>query len=414
MDLIRPFRALRVSPRHAARVCAVPYDVVDTREARALAADNPDSFLHVSKPEIDFPDGTDPHDGAVYAAGRKALDRLREAGRLELDAEPRLYVYRVEMGEHTQTGVVAAASVEAYRADRIKRHEHVNPVKVEDRAQNAHALDAHTGTLFLTYRADEALDARVASVAAREPDIDVTAEDGIRHAVWEVADSQDIAEITDAFNAMDAVYIADGHHRSAAADRLQSLRADARAAGEDVAAADWFLSVLFPDDQVQILPYNRVISSLNGLEPTEILGRLADAFEVEPSPDPVAPEGPREFGMYLAGAWYRLQVRDDRVPDDPVGRLDINLLSDNCIAPLLGIEDQRTDPRIDFVGGVRGTKELERRVDSGEMKIAFSFFRTGLDDVLAVADAGEVMPTKSTWFEPKLRDGLLVLPLDAN
>lgn len=412
MDLIRPFRALRVHREHAERVSAVPYDVVDTAEARALAAGNPESFLHVSKPEIDFPDDTDPHSEAVYAAARASLDRLRDEGRLSREPAPCLYLYRLKMGAHVQTGLVCAASVEAYRQGRIKRHEHVNPTKVEDRARNADALDAHTGTLFLTYRAVHEIDRHVSRLTTRPPTIDITTPDGIGHALWVLEDEHEIGAFTAAFNAMEAVYIADGHHRSAAAEKLAAWRSERRAAGEEVAPADWFLAVLFPDDQVQILPYNRVVSTLGDRTPSDLVAALGAGFRVEPASAPVTPERPHTFGMYLDGRWYRLEVRPERIPDDPLGRLDINLLSDHCLRPLLGIDDQRTDSRIDFVGGIRGVEELARRVDSGQMKVAFSLYPTRLADVLAVADANEVMPPKSTWFEPKLRDGLLVLPLD--
>lgn len=411
MLLIRPFRGLRVVPERAADVCAPPYDVVDTEEARELAAGSSHSFLHVSKPEIDFPPGTDPHDPEVYAAGRDALDRLREQEVLLRDPEPRLYLYRLVMGAHVQTGLVAAASVDAYRRDRIKRHEHTRADKVQDRARNADALDAHTGTLFLTYPAVHEIDRHVSHLTEGQPDVDFTAEDGVRHSLWVLEDPAGVEAMATAVNAMDALYIADGHHRSAAAAKLQEWRAEARESGDDVAPADWFLAVLFPDDQVRILPYNRVVSTLGDRTPEELVAALEEPFQLAPSPDPVEPERPRVFGMYLDGSWYRLELKPDRVPEDPVDRLDINSLQRECLEPLLGIANQRTDERIDFVGGIRGSAALESRVDSGEMKVAFSLHPTRLADVFAVSDRGEVMPPKSTWFEPKLRDGLVVLPL---
>lgn len=413
MELIRPFQALRVAAEHAAAVCAPPYDVVDTEEARRLAAGNRDSFLHVSKPEIDFPPGTDPHDPEVYRAGRVALDRLVETGRLRPDEQPSLYVYRLVMGAHMQTGVVAAASVEAYLEGRIKRHEHTSPAKVQDRARNADALDAHTGTLFLTYRAVPEVDLLVARLSAGEPAADFTAEDGIRHGLWVIADHDDVAALSGAINAQDALYIADGHHRAAAASKLQEWRDAVRRTGAPVAGADRFLAVLFPDDQVKILPYNRVVSTLGNHTPAQLLEALGDAFRVAPSDRPVSPDRPGVFGVYLEGSWYRLEIDPVLLPVEVPDRLDINLLERHCLRPLLGITDQRTDSRIDFVGGARGLRELERRVDSGQMRAAFSLYPTQLADVFAVADRGEVMPTKSTWFEPKLRDGLVVLPLAA-
>ena len=408
MQLIRPFRALRSTPQSAARVAAPPYDVVDSGEARRLVGDNADSFLHVSKPEIDFPPGTDPHLPEVHARGRANLDRLIDTGLLRRDETPCLYVYRVVMGPHTQTGVVAAASIAAYLDGRIRLHEHTKDDKVDDRARNADALDAHTGTLFLTHRADAEVDRLVAAWLTRPPSVDVTGEDGVRHSLWVVPDPD---QLTAAFNAMPAVYMADGHHRSAAAAKLHEWRHARIVAGETVGAADWFLAVLFPDDQVQILPYNRVVSTIGERTANELIDALGQAFTVEPSDAAVQPSRSGAFGLYLAGRWYRMEITPERVPSDPAGRLDINVLGANCLAPLLGIEDQRTDDRIDFVGGIRGLEELERRVDSGEMAAAFSLFPTQLADVLTVADAGQVMPPKSTWFEPKLRDGLVVLPL---
>ena len=410
-DIVRPFRGLRVCPQHAARVAAPPYDVVDTEEARALAGGNPDSFLHVSKPEIDFPVGVDPHSEEVYARARANLDRLVEQGLLRREETPSLYLYRVTMGEHVQTGVVAAASLAAYLDGRIKQHELTNARKVEDRARNADALDAHTGTLFLAYRAAAELDAEIALLSSGEPDTRVDAPDGIRHELWVIADPASMASITAAINTMPAVYIADGHHRSAAAAKLAEWRGEQRRVDADVAAADWFLAVLFPHDQVQILPYNRLVATLGDGDLDDLLAGLSESFAVEPSASAVEPERPGVFGLYSAGHWYRLVIHPERVPIDPLGRLDINLLERHCLAPLLGVKDQQADTRIDFVGGIRGAVELERRVDSGEHAVAFSLYPTGLEDVLEVADAGEVMPTKSTWFEPKLRDGLIVLPL---
>ena len=410
-DIIRPFRALRVRPDAAARVAAPPYDVLDTEEARVLVGDNEDSFLHVSKPEIDFPAGTDPHSPAVHAHARARLDQFVADGLLRRDTEPSLYLYRLTMGEHVQTGIVAAASVAAYYDGRIKQHEYTNAEKVDDRARNADALNAHTGTLFLTYPAQATLDGVVAELCQRAPDTSVDAADGIRHEVWVITDPATVATLNAAINAMPAVYIADGHHRSAAAAKLADWRA-ARSDAEGVSRADWFLAALFPDDQVQILPYNRLVTTLGAGSLEDLLAALAANFDIEASVAAVEPERSGVFGLYSAGSWYRLTVKPDHVPSDALGRLDINVLERLCLAPLLGIVDQRSDPRIAFVGGMRGVEELERRIDAGDFAAAFSLYRTGLDEVLQVADAGEVMPTKSTWFEPKLRDGLLVLPLD--
>jgi len=411
MNLIAPFRALRVIPELADRVAAPPYDVLDSDEARALAAGNPDSFLHVSKPEIDFPPGTDEHSDAVYSKGRRNLDRLVHDGLLQREATPSLYLYRLVMGSHEQIGLVAAASVQAYQDGRIKRHEHTKPDKVQDRARNADALDAHTGTLFLAYPAQPAVDARVREITTRPPEVDITASDGIRHSVWVVSDPGQVASLADPVNALEAVYIADGHHRSAAAARLRQWRREAIQAGQEVAPAERFLAVLFPDDQVQILPYNRVVTTLGGRTPDEFVQALGDAFEIELASTPVQPAGRGEMGLYVGGAWHRLRIRPELILDDVLARLDINLLQEHCLGPLLGIHDQRNDERIDFVGGIRGLGELERRVNEGNAQAAFSLCATSLRDLLAIADRGQVMPPKSTWFEPKLRDGLLVLPL---
>jgi uncharacterized protein (DUF1015 family) len=408
MQLIRPFRGLRSTPESVGRVAAPPYDVLDSEEARHLVGENADSFLHVSKPEIDFAPGTDAHSPEVHARGRANLDRLVAEGLLQRDAAACLYVYRVVMGAHTQTGVVVAASVAAYLDGRIRLHEHTKDDKVDDRARNADALDAHTGTLFLTHRADPEVERLVTEQQEQPPSLDVTGEDGVRHTLWIVSQPEALAAV---FNARPALYMADGHHRSAAAAKLYEWRQARRAAGEQVAGAEWFLAVVFPDDQVKILPYNRVVSTIGDRTADELIVALGEAFAVEPSTAAVQPARPGEFGLYVEERWYRLEIDPARVPSDPLGRLDINVLSANCLAPLLGIEDQRTDDRIEFVGGIRGLEELERRVDSGEMAAAFSFYATQLADVLAVADAGDVMPPKSTWFEPKLLDGLVVLPL---
>ena len=408
MQLIRSFRGLRSTPESVGRVAAPPYDVLDTEEARRLVGENADSFLHVSKPEIDFAPGTDAHAPEVHARGRANLDRLVAEGLLQRDAAACLYVYRVVMGAHTQTGVVVAASVAAYLDGRIRLHEHTKDDKVDDRARNADALDAHTGTLFLTHRADPEVERLVTEQQEQPPSLDVTGEAGVRHTLWIVSQPEALAAV---FNAMPALYMADGHHRSAAAAKLYEWRQARRAAGEQVAGAEWFLAVVFPDDQVKILPYNRVVSTIGDRTADELIVALGEAFAVESSTAAVQPARPGEFGLYVEERWYRLEIDPARVPSDPLGRLDINVLSANCLAPLLGIEDQRTDDRIEFVGGIRGLEELERRVDSGEMAAAFSFDATQLADVLAVADAGDVMPPKSTWFEPKLLDGLVVLPL---
>ena len=411
--LILPFAGLRPAKGRAADVAAPPYDVLNTEEARALAASGDWSFLHVSKPEIAPPPGTDPYDPAVYEKGRENFQRMITEGVLVRDSAECFYLYRLTMGDHTQTGLVAAASVAAYDENRILKHEFTRPDKEDDRVRHVDALNAQTGPVFLTYRHSEEVDLMVSEITAGEAEADFTAPDGIRHALWLVKDPSLVQALSAAFNAMDYLYIADGHHRSAAASRVAAMRAEANPEHSGREAYNYFLSVIFPDNQTRIFDYNRVVKDLNGLTPEAFLESVRRSFKVEGEEGPVKPAAAEQFGMYLGGRWYRLKINADLVPvGDPVGRLDVSLLADNLIEPILGIADQRRDKRIDFVGGIRGLSELERRVDSGEMEVAFSFFPTSLDALMSVADAGQVMPPKSTWFEPKLADGMVSHILD--
>ncbi len=411
MPLIRPFAALRPVQEHVADVIAPPYDVLNTQEARARVEGRPHSFLHISKPEIDLPEGTDPFAPEVYARGAENLQRLIKENILFREASPCYYVYRLIMGEHVQTGLVAVASVADYDSNRIRKHEFTRPDKEDDRVRQIDALNAQTGPVFLTYRHSDTVDEVVTKVAVGTPEYDLQAEDGVQHILWVVGDVDDINTLTETFDAMDCLYIADGHHRSAAGSRVAAMR---REAGQAGTASDYFLSVIFPDNQMKILDYNRVVKDLNGMSESDFLLAVEKNFKVEKSEKAVSPTGTQEFGMYLGGNWYRLTIRPERVPgkDDPVGRLDVSLLQNNLITPLLGIDNPRVDKRIDFVGGIRGLAELEKRVNSGEMAVAFSLHPTLLDDLMAVADANEVMPPKSTWFEPKLADGLVSHVLD--
>jgi len=411
MSLIRPFAALRPVPEHVADVIAPPYDVLNTEEARARADGRPHSFLHISKPEIDLPEGTDPFAPEVYARGAENLQRLVKENILFREDSPCYYVYRLVMGEHVQTGLVAVASVADYDSNRIRKHEFTRPDKEDDRVRQIDALNAQTGPVFLTYRHNDTVDEVVAKVTTAAPEYDLQADDGVQHTLWVVNDADDIQTLTDTFDAMDCLYIADGHHRSAAGSRVAAMR---RQAGQASTASDYFLSVIFPDNQMKILDYNRVIKDLNGMSEADFLAAVEKNFSVEKSASAVSPASTQEFGMYLGGNWYRLKIKPDLVPasDDPVGRLDVSLLQNNLISPLLGIDNPRVDKRIDFVGGIRGLGELEKRVNSGEMAVAFSLHPTVLDDLMAVADANEVMPPKSTWFEPKLADGLVSHVLD--
>ena len=413
MSLIQPFAGLRPAPGRAAEVAAPPYDVMNAEEARAMVEGRPLSFLHISRPEVDLLLETDPYAPEVYAKARENLERMIAAGVMVRDPAPHYYGYRLTMGRHVQTGLVAAASVAAYDAGRIKKHEFTRPVKEDDRVRQIDALDAQTGPVFLVYRATAAIDAVLKRVSAAAPEVDFTAPDGVRHELWAIADRPTIDGLTTAFAALDSLYVADGHHRSAAASRVTAARRadNPNHTGEE--SYNWFLSVIFPHDQMQILPYNRLVRDLHGHSPKSLLEHLATRFTVEAIQQPLQPTTRGQFGMYLDGQWYRLTLNPELIPaHDPVGRLDVSLLQDNLIAPLLGITDPRRDDRIDFVGGIRGLAPLSERVDSGEMAIALSLHPTSMDELMAVADSGEVMPPKSTWFEPKLADGLASHVLD--
>ncbi|MBW7930427.1 MAG: DUF1015 domain-containing protein [Gammaproteobacteria bacterium] len=411
--LIKPLRGLRPAAGRAADIIAPPYDVLNSAEARQRAAGKPASFLHVSKAEIDLPEGIDVHDPQVYARAAENFRAMVADGLLVRDPTPCYYVYRLRMGDHVQTGLVCAGSVAAYDANRIRKHEYTRPDKEDDRVCQITALHAQTGPVLLAYRASTAVrDILAAVTAGKAPLYEVTADDGIGHVLWLVDDAATIGRLTGLFEAMDALYIADGHHRSAAASRVAAgLRAADPAAGND-APYEHFLCVAFPHDEMKILDYNRVVRDLNGHGTESFLAAIGKRFEIEPSAGRLRPARPAEFGMYLGGRWHRLRIRRELVPADPVASLDVSLLQDNLLAPLLGITDPRTDRRIDFVGGMRGLGELEKRVGSGEMAVAFALYPTSMSALMAVADANQVMPPKSTWFEPKLADGLVSHGLD--
>ncbi|WP_202636232.1 DUF1015 domain-containing protein [Rugosibacter aromaticivorans] len=410
--LIAPLRGLRPAPGRAAEIAAPPYDVLSSDEARLRAAGKPWSFLHISKPEIDLPADTDPYSPAVYAMAASNLAKMFSAGVLLRDDAPCYYIYRLTMGTHCQTGLVVGASVADYNSNRIRKHEFTRPDKEDDRVRQIEALNAQTGPVLLAYPSSITADELIANAAKGTPESDVTAEDGIRHEIWVVRDTASIDALTRTFDAMDALYIADGHHRSAAASRVAAAR---RQEGFTL-ASDYFLAVIFPHHQMKILDYNRVVKDLNGLEKSALVARCQTAFTVEKSPTRVTPARVGEFGMYLGGeshgVWYRLTIKADFIPNDPVARLDVSLLSDHLLGPLLGITDLRRDKRIDFVGGIRGLAELEKRVDSGEMAAAFALFPTSMQQLMSVADSNQIMPPKSTWFEPKLADGLVSHVLD--
>ena len=412
MAKLKPFRAWRPRPDVCVQVASPPYDVLSSAEAREMAANNPLSFLHVVKPEIDLEPGTDVYAAEVYATGAANLRRLVDDGVLVREEEPALYLYRQRMGDHVQTGLVAGASVDEYEADLIKKHEHTRPVKEDDRTRHIDALDANTGPVFLTYKARPEIDALVERLTAGDPVYDFVAPDDIQHVLWVVDNPGDRDELIGAFAQVPELYVADGHHRSAAGTRIRALRRDANSSHTGEEAYNYFLSVIFPDDQMMILDYNRVIRDLHGLAGDAFVAAVEERFEVQSTEDG-RPARRRCFGMYLEGQWYRLTAKEGSFPaDDPVNGLDVAILQNNLLAPVLGIGDPRSDERIDFVGGIRGLGELERKVDSGEWAVAFALHPTSIDQLFAVADAGLVMPPKSTWFEPKLRSGLIVRPLN--
>ncbi len=399
MATLNPFSALRPKPELASRICELPYDVMSSEEARAMAADNPLSFLHVSKPEIDLPAGTDLYSPAVYAKGRENFDKLIADGALFRDNQPCFYLYRQIMGGHTQVGLVAAASCQEYLDGIIKKHEFTRPDKEDDRVRHIETLSSQTGPVFLTYKAVAAMDEFVARKIATAPDVDFTGQDGVRHTSWSVRAAEEISFVTVQFAQIPFLYIADGHHRSAAAGRVFTARQGAGHSGG-------FLTVTFPHNQMQILPYNRVLKDLNGLTPEALLAKLDAIFIIKPEGTP-KPTRKHELGFYLGGQWRTLHFRPQfAAATDPIERLDVTLLQKFILDPLFGITDPRTSKRINFVGGIRGTAELEKLVNSGDYACAFSMFPTSIVDLMEIADAGGIMPPKSTWFEPKLRDAM--------
>jgi uncharacterized protein (DUF1015 family) len=399
MAAIKPFAALRPEPELAARICELPYDVMSSDEAREIAAGNPLSFLHVSKPEIDLPPATDVYAPEVYAKGRENFQKLIRDGALKQDSQPCFYLYRQIMGKHSQVGLVAAASCEEYLRGVIKKHELTRPDKENDRVRHIEALNSQTGPVFLTYRANAELDKFVAKKISKKPDVDFTAKDGVRHTAWVIADEDGIKFIETQFSTIPFLYIADGHHRSAAAARVFKSRKGAGHSGQ-------FLAVIFPHHQMQILPYNRVLKDLNNWTPEQLLEILGAVFIIDPA-GKASPAYKHELGLYLQGKWHTLAFHYKLATTSGlIDSLDVSLLQQHVLSPVFGIDDSRTSKRINFVGGIRGTAELERLVNSGEYACAFSMFPTGIVDLMAIADAGGIMPPKSTWFEPKLRDAM--------
>jgi uncharacterized protein (DUF1015 family) len=397
-------------PELASRVAAVPYDVVDRNEAAELARNNPHSFLHVGRSDIDLPQDTDPHDPRVYAGAREALDRFIGEGVLIRESEPSLYLYRQTMKDRSQTGIVACVHVDDYEKDVIRKHEKTRPDKEDDRTRHVLTLNAHAEPVFLAYREQQQLTRLLDALTATQPLYDFTAPDGVRHTVWLVPDP---ALLIDAFRSVPNAYVADGHHRSASAWRAGKERRAVNPRHRGDEEYNWFLAVLFPAEQLTIFPYNRVVRDLGGKSPDQVLRELEKVGRVTRTSDPLPPRS-GAFCVYLQGRWHRVELDESTIDrGDPIGSLDVSLLQDRVLGAILGVGDPRTDQRIDFVGGIRGTSELERRVDSGKMAIAFSLYPTTMDQLIAVSDAGAVMPPKSTWFEPKLRSGLFVHELDS-
>lgn len=408
MATLKPFRILRPAFEKAGEVCTLPYDVMSTEEARAMAEGKPDSFLRVTRSEIEFPADANPYGEDVYQHGAKNLRRMIDSGVLVREEKPVYMIYRQIMGDHVQYGIVAGASTAEYESGVVKKHELTRPDKEDDRTRHINILGAQTGAVFLTYPAQDEIDAIVKAQTQRQPDIDFTSEDGIQHTSWIVREDSVIQELQAAFDKVPALYVADGHHRSAAALRVAKER------GADVnAPAGQFLTVSFPDNQVQILGYNRVVKDLNGHTKEDFLSQLMEIAEVLTPPPAHEPREKNELTMYLDGQWFLLRWKPAiATRGDAVAQLDVSVLQDNVLAPLLGIGDPRTDERISFVGGIRGPQELEKLVNSGQYAVAFGLYPTSVADLMTIADQNGLMPPKSTWFEPKLRDAMAVHLID--
>jgi uncharacterized protein (DUF1015 family) len=409
MPRVKAFRAVRPTVENAARVASVPYDVVNREEAAALAEGNDQSFLHVVRPDIDLPADTNPYADEIYAKAAENLNRFMSEGVLQQDDSESIFLYRQIMDGKSQVGVVCCCHVDDYENNLILKHEFTRPAKEDDRTRHVTTLKAHAGPVFLTYRDDAKVNELVASAIASDPLYDFTAADGVQHTVWKIDDASEyVAGLTN----VPAFYVADGHHRAASAWRAGKARREANSSHTGEEEYNWFLTVLFPAGELNILAYNRIIKDLNGMTAEEIHSRLAEVGSLEPTDDPVPPNS-GSFCVYLNGSWHRLTVPADSIDqNDAINCLDVAILEQRVINPIFGIDDVRTDPRIDFVGGIRGTKELEKRVDSGDWAFAVSMYPTSIAQLMAVSDAGEVMPPKSTWFEPKLRSGLLTHLLD--
>lgn len=414
MPIIKPFKGLRPAVEVAEKVAAPPYDVLDSEEARALIKNNPYSFLHISKPEVDLPPDIDLYDEKVYKKGRENLLKFINQDILIQDKKPSFYLYRLIMGNHTEIGIVACVSVEEYKKGKIKIHEHTREEKEIDRATHVDVLNANTGPVLLTYKSEEAINKLVDKfVQTQSPLYDFICDDGVRHTLWRTEDEEFIARLQNEFSRVDYFYVADGHHRSAAAARVQEMRMKNNPNHTGEEEYNYFLSVIFPHNQMYVMEYNRVVKDLNGLSKDEFIERISEKFDISTQEGTYKPTSKHTFGMYVDSTWYGLVAKEQVLhSDDPVDSLDISILHKNIIEPILGITNPRKDKRINFVGGIRGLKELERLVDSGEYALAFALYPTSIEELMRVADANKVMPPKSTWFEPKLRSGLVIHLLD--
>ena len=414
MAKIKPFYGVRPAADKILDVASPPYDVLNSAEARVQVKDRPNSFLHVVKPEVDLPEDINLYSDEVYKKGRKNLYRMLNEGVLIQDDKPCFYLYRLIMGNVDQIGLVAGASIEDYENGIIKKHEHTRAVKEADRIKHVDTLNANTGPVFLTYRARKDINEIVEEIIKENPLYNIETEDGIKHIFWKIDQQNDIEKILNIFSEIDFLYVADGHHRSASGTKVGQMRREANPNHTGEEEYNFFLSVIFPDDQLYIMDYNRVVKDLNGDSIEDFLEKIAEKFDVKISSttEGYSPNKLHNFGMYFDGKWYDLTAKEGTFnEDDPVRSLDVAILQDNLLNPILGIGDPRKDKRIDFVGGIRGLQELSRRVDEGEA-VAFSMFPTSIEQLMAIADADEVMPPKSTWFEPKLRSGMITHLLD--
>lgn len=407
MAIVKTFKCIRPEESVAARVAALPYDVYNRSEACAEVAREPLSFLKIDRAETQFPDTVDTYAPEVYQKAKELLEEAVSDGTYITDEDCAYYVYELTMEGCTQTGIVACASIDDYSNNVIKKHENTRAEKEIDRITHVDTCSAQTGPIFLAYRANDVINAEVDKARLNPPLYDFVSPDGIRHSVWKISDTESVDKIQDAFAGIDSVYIADGHHRAASAYKVGLKRRSANPGYTGEEEFNYFLSVLFPDEQLMIMPYNRVVKDLNGNSKEEFLNKISVGFDVVKSDKPVSPDTKCTFGMYLDGEWYLLTAHDDIRTDDPVDGLDVAILQNELLGPVLGISDPKTDSRIDFVGGIRGIKELERRVHE-DMEVAFSMYPTSIAELFAVADAGKLMPPKSTWFEPKLRSGIFI------